>query len=173
MSQYEYHQLLKYLYFEGYADSYQEAEYIVEDVLGYLIDEGYTYDSESASTILMNMSEEWIHDILEYTRWQDQPLKGSGMTPQATAQARADLLKARHKFSDATARNAEGHARTSALWKKHKNQQDKVDTMNRKVEVHDGEEPTTTSDTHRHAKLVRDRFTALKSAEQASRRPRG
>lgn len=29
---YEYHQLLKFLYFEGYADSYEEAEYIIEDM---------------------------------------------------------------------------------------------------------------------------------------------
>lgn len=32
MSNYEYHQLLKFLYFEGYADSYKEAEYILEDM---------------------------------------------------------------------------------------------------------------------------------------------
>ena len=32
MSSYEYNQLLKFLYFEGYADSYKEAEYIIEDM---------------------------------------------------------------------------------------------------------------------------------------------
>lgn len=32
MSSYEYNQLLKFLYFEGYADSYEEAEYILEDL---------------------------------------------------------------------------------------------------------------------------------------------
>jgi hypothetical protein len=32
MSSYEYNQLLKFLYFEGYADSYEEAEYILEDM---------------------------------------------------------------------------------------------------------------------------------------------
>lgn len=32
MSSYEYHQLLQYLYFEGYADSYEEAEYITEQL---------------------------------------------------------------------------------------------------------------------------------------------
>ena len=32
MSSYEYNQLLKFLYFEGYADSYEEAEYIIEDM---------------------------------------------------------------------------------------------------------------------------------------------
>jgi hypothetical protein len=32
MTTYEYNQLLKFLYFEGYADSYEEAEYIIEDL---------------------------------------------------------------------------------------------------------------------------------------------
>jgi hypothetical protein len=32
MSSYEYNQLLKFLYFEGYADSYEEAECILEDM---------------------------------------------------------------------------------------------------------------------------------------------
>ena len=32
MSSYEYNQLLKFLYFEGYADSYEEAEYILEEM---------------------------------------------------------------------------------------------------------------------------------------------
>ena len=30
--QYEYHKLLKFLYFEGYADSYQDAEYLLEEL---------------------------------------------------------------------------------------------------------------------------------------------
>jgi hypothetical protein len=32
MSNYEYHQFLKFLYFEGYADSYEEAEYLLEEL---------------------------------------------------------------------------------------------------------------------------------------------
>lgn len=32
MSSYDYNQLLKFLYFEGYADSYEEAEYILEEM---------------------------------------------------------------------------------------------------------------------------------------------
>ena len=32
MTQYEYHQLLKLLYFEGYADSYKEAEDLLEEI---------------------------------------------------------------------------------------------------------------------------------------------
>lgn len=31
-SNYDYHQLLKYLYFEGYVDSYEEAEYLLEEL---------------------------------------------------------------------------------------------------------------------------------------------
>lgn len=40
---YDYHKLLKFLYFEGYADSYEEAEYLLEEIsdedYDYLIDE--------------------------------------------------------------------------------------------------------------------------------------
>ena len=32
MTNTEYNKLLKYLYFEGYADSYEEADYILEDM---------------------------------------------------------------------------------------------------------------------------------------------
>ena len=32
MSSYEYHQILQFLYFEGYADSYAEAEELVESL---------------------------------------------------------------------------------------------------------------------------------------------
>lgn len=46
MSSYEYHKFLKFLYFEGYANSYEEAEYLLEEInddeFQYLIDE-YEY----------------------------------------------------------------------------------------------------------------------------------
>jgi len=32
MNTFEYHQLLKYIYFEGYADSYEDAEYLLEEL---------------------------------------------------------------------------------------------------------------------------------------------
>ena len=32
MSSYEYHQILQFLYFEGYADSYESAEYLFEQL---------------------------------------------------------------------------------------------------------------------------------------------
>lgn len=101
--QYEYHKLLKFLYFEGYADSYQDAEYLLEElsdeeldelleeyelneahtfplsakeyekedydiVLDHLLDEGYAETVEGAEEIIVNMSEEWIDEILDESR---------------------------------------------------------------------------------------------------------
>ena len=83
MNTYDYHKLLKFLYFEGYASSYKEAEYMIEDmeddefnalceevleeppIIDYLIDEGYADDEDSAAVIFENMSDEWLNDILE------------------------------------------------------------------------------------------------------------
>lgn len=147
--QYEYHKLLKFLYFEGYADSYQDAEYLLEElsdeeldelleeyelneahtfplsakereivsriaainrgetprkktstksasriepstsgprrrgvqnveyredydlydiILDHLLDEGYAETVEGAEEIIVNMSEEWIDEILDESR---------------------------------------------------------------------------------------------------------
>jgi hypothetical protein len=85
---YEYHKLLKFLYFEGYADSYEEAQYVLEElncdgVLEYLIDEGYADTNENALVIMANMSEEWRQSIVEgKVPWNDSkyPLQ-SGHTP--------------------------------------------------------------------------------------------
>ena len=83
MNTYDYHQLLKFLYFEGYADSYKEAEYMIEEmeddefnalceevleenpVIDYLIDEGYAESQEAAEVIMVNMSEEWRDSIID------------------------------------------------------------------------------------------------------------
>lgn len=40
-SNYDYHQFLKFLYFEGYADSYEEAEYLLEEINDDEFDELY------------------------------------------------------------------------------------------------------------------------------------
>lgn len=81
--------LLKYLYMEGYADSYEEAEYLLEElndeefeelcertflnhqskrkeeyVLEYLVQEGYADSYENADVILELMSDEWFEQIL-------------------------------------------------------------------------------------------------------------
>jgi hypothetical protein len=58
MSSSEYNQLLKFLYFEGYADSYEEAENLLEE-----------------------MSDEEFEDLLERKYDKDEPLPGSGKTP--------------------------------------------------------------------------------------------
>lgn len=86
----EYHQLLKFLYFEGYADSYEEAEYMIEEmndedfealcedvfpqftqeeleILEYLMNEGYASDGQSALVILENMSDDWRDSVVEAT----------------------------------------------------------------------------------------------------------
>lgn len=83
MTNYEYHQLLKFLYFEGYADSYENAEYLMEEmnddefyglyesviinskIINHLLDEGYADTNEAALVIMENMSEEWREDIVE------------------------------------------------------------------------------------------------------------
>jgi hypothetical protein len=77
---YEYHKLLKFLYFEGYADSYEEAQYVLEElncdgVLEYLIDEGYSDTFEDAVVIMANMSEEWRQSIVEANAGPSTPVK--------------------------------------------------------------------------------------------------
>lgn len=98
MTTHEYHQLLKFLYFEGYADSYEEAEYIIEEMddeefdslceevfpsdplVDYLLDEGYTDTLEGAEVIIENMSDEWASHILQEMRKQDK-VAGKKKTP--------------------------------------------------------------------------------------------
>lgn len=53
MSSYEYHQILQFLYFEGYADSYENAEYLFEQ-----------------------LSDEWVEEILgEDDSWKEKNFK--------------------------------------------------------------------------------------------------
>jgi hypothetical protein len=98
MTFHEYNQLLKFLYFEGYAESYEEAEYIIEDLndgefvslyeevfplnpmLEYLIDEGYADTVENAEVILNNMSEDWEYHIIQEMRKEDK-VAGKKKTP--------------------------------------------------------------------------------------------
>lgn len=105
MTTQEYHQLLKFLYFEGYADSYEEAEYIIEEmsdedfdslceevfpqytqedveILDYLISEGYADTDENALVILENMSEEWANYIMEMRK--EDKVAGKKKTPLYT-----------------------------------------------------------------------------------------
>lgn len=84
-----YNKLLKYVYFEGYADSYEDAEQLIEEVddeqfdalyeefvlneatesiLEHLVSEGFADDKESASAILSVMSDEWLDQIIESSK---------------------------------------------------------------------------------------------------------
>jgi hypothetical protein len=86
MTNKEYNQLLKFVYFEGYADSYADAETLlegvsdeefdvlceefeavklVESVCSYLISEGYTNTEQSAKEIVASMSSDWFDQIVE------------------------------------------------------------------------------------------------------------
>jgi hypothetical protein len=59
--QYEYHKLLKFLYFEGYADSYEDAAYLLEELsdeeLGELLEE---YELNEAHTFPLSPEERAI-----------------------------------------------------------------------------------------------------------------
>jgi hypothetical protein len=72
MSSSEYNQLLKFLYFEGYADSYEEAENLLEE-----------------------MSDEEFEDLLERKYDKDEPLPGSGKTPSQKMQTKRGQHAAR------------------------------------------------------------------------------
>ena len=82
----EYNKLLKFLYFEGYSDSYEEAEQLIEEaddaefetlyeefllteavdiVSNYLISEGFASDEESAIAMFTAMSDDWLQQIME------------------------------------------------------------------------------------------------------------
>ena len=107
MSPYEHHQLLKFLYFEGYADSYQEADYLLEEmndddfsylyeevienkkIINRLLDEGYAETPEAAEAIMMNMSEEWRESICEELTGERRRRALEKGTPLANRVARA------------------------------------------------------------------------------------
>ena len=82
MTPYEYRQLLRFLYAEGYADTYENAEYLLESIsqnefdslyesvivnskiMNHLLSEGYAHTEEQAEQILIHMSEDWRFSIL-------------------------------------------------------------------------------------------------------------
>ena len=79
----DYRKMLKCLHLEGYAQSYEDAEYILETIsdeefdalyetiilnpkiVSHLISEGYAYTSEQAEEMLYHMSDNWKQNILE------------------------------------------------------------------------------------------------------------
>ena len=116
MTDREYNQLLKFVYHEGYANSYEEAEYLLEEVsdsdfetiydefssvqtsravCDYLVSEGFAPDVDSASSILSVMSEEWLNQIME-----------TEVRPMTPAKARkfAELMRKREDNPEAEER---------------------------------------------------------------------
>ena len=74
----------------SFAKGFSEETDIYDIILSHLIDEGYADTEEAAESIMMNMSEEWRDDIIEYSF----PLKKSDL---ATVQRIRDRLDADEK----------------------------------------------------------------------------
>jgi hypothetical protein len=49
----------------GHGSTYQNTRSVREEVLSYLLDEGFASDEKSAEAIMVNMSEAWIESIVE------------------------------------------------------------------------------------------------------------
>jgi hypothetical protein len=60
----------------GHGSTYQNNRSIREEVLSYLLDEGFASDEKSAEAIMVNMSEAWIESIVEEIL--DEAVRGSG-----------------------------------------------------------------------------------------------
>ena len=108
----EYNKLLKFLYFEGYSDSYEEAEQLIEQVdddefetlyeefllteavdivSDYLISEGFASDEQSAMAMFTAMSDDWLQQIVEEMTGPERGAKilaafRRGASPQQRAQ---------------------------------------------------------------------------------------
>ena len=94
MSNYEYHQLLKFLYFEGYADSYEEAEHIIEE-----------------------MTDEELGDLYEELflsegNKEDEYLEKKGESTKTTAMRKSGAR--RHRFDTGTTH--QGAKRENITW---------------------------------------------------------
>ena len=74
----------------SFAKGFAEETDLYDIILSHLIDEGYADTEEAAESIMMNMSEEWRDDIIEYSF----PLKKSDL---ATVQRIRDRLDADEK----------------------------------------------------------------------------
>lgn len=73
-----------------------------EIILDYLLNEGFASDENSALSIMNAMSEEWMYGILEYTNWNTGTLRGSGMSPRDTANARRQSVLAKTNLAALT-----------------------------------------------------------------------
>ena len=109
MTNYNYHQFLKYVYFEGYADSYQEAESLLE----HLTDEEFSqlYSLYESSGMTPENEKTWNRLVREkgpnpFTNprkstksasRREEPTPKSQEKPKSSAVARANRAKVQYK----------------------------------------------------------------------------
>jgi hypothetical protein len=93
----DYNKLLKFLYLEGYTESYKDAEDLIEEmtedefgelyeevilkqkIIDHLLGEGYAETVEAAEEIFENMNEDWMNNILDEAKVRLDQRKRSAM----------------------------------------------------------------------------------------------
>jgi hypothetical protein len=114
---YEYHKLLKFLYFEGYADSYEEAEELLESI-----------------------TDDEFENLLERKYDKDEKLPGSGKTPSEKMDTKRKQHRGRGTSSDpALGRSARHDPQRNSYF-------DRASTIDTVKDAQDaGEEPRDSS----------------------------
>lgn len=143
----DYRKMLKCLHLEGYAQSYEDAEYILETIsdeefdalyetiilnpkiVSHLISEGYAYTSEQAEEMLYHMSDNWKQNILEssarerFADLQRRSAETDATTPDivnAARQAAARYIKAGENLNAAQQEASSDAAHQEYLTRKHR-----------------------------------------------------
>jgi len=97
MSSYEYHQILQFLYFEGYADSYESAEHLVEQ----LTEEEYFELCEAAHSFPLNKRErKSVENIGKMNRGDYSNAPDEDSTPTRTRSASRPAPKTKKRKTD-------------------------------------------------------------------------
>jgi hypothetical protein len=97
MSSYEYHQILQFLYFEGYADSYESAEHLVEQ----LTEEEYVELCEAAHSFPLNKRErKSVENIGRMNRGDFSVSPDEKPTPTRTKSASKPAPKTKKRKTD-------------------------------------------------------------------------
>jgi hypothetical protein len=97
MSSYEYHQILQFLYFEGYADSYESAEHLVEQ----LTEEEYVELCEAAHSFPLNKNErKSVENIGRMNRGDFSVSPDEKPTPTRTRSASRPAPKTKKRKTD-------------------------------------------------------------------------
>jgi hypothetical protein len=97
MSSYEYHQILQFLYFEGYADSYESAEHLVEQ----LTEEEYDELCEKAHSFPLNKKErKSVENIGRMNRGDYSNAPDEDPTPTRTRSASRPAPKTKKRKTD-------------------------------------------------------------------------